>query len=165
MNNLNWEHFFQGKNAYEIWDILKSLINKLTKFIPMKKITNNKEVKPKWINGEIKKIIRETKIAYQIQKTNSSEEIQQRYRQLLQSKKGEIRKRKSLWEIKLANSIKDNKIFLLKYLSNNKKQKSSIGSLHEWGRGKYNKNIRNLPATEGHWVHQGCWMPNLKSKI
>ena len=40
----------------------------------MKKIRNNKEVKPKWMNGEIKKRIRETKITYQIQKTNSSEE-------------------------------------------------------------------------------------------
>ena len=28
-----------------------------------------------------------------------------------------------------------------------------------------NKNIRNLSATEGHWVHQGCWISNLKSKI
>ena len=41
------------------------------------------------MNGEIK---RETKIEYQIQKPNSSEENQQRNRQRLQSKKGKIRK-------------------------------------------------------------------------
>ena len=58
----------------------------------MKKIRNNKKVKPKWMNKEIKRLIRETKISYQIQNTNSSEENQQRYRQLLQSKKREIRK-------------------------------------------------------------------------
>ena len=46
----------------------------------MKKIRNNKEVKPKWMNGEINIFIRETKIAYQIQKINSSEENQQRYK-------------------------------------------------------------------------------------
>ena len=44
----------------------------------MKKIRNNKKVKPKRVNGEI---IREIKIAYFIQKTNSSEENEQRYRQ------------------------------------------------------------------------------------
>ena len=41
----------------------------------MKKIRNNKEIKPKWMNEEIKRLIRETKIACQIQKTNSSEEM------------------------------------------------------------------------------------------
>ena len=56
--------------------------------------------------------------------------IQQKYRELLQSKKEEIRKIKRLCEIELANSIKDNKNFF-KYFSNNKKQKSSIGPLHE----------------------------------
>ena len=47
------------------------------------------------MNGEIKRLIRKTKIAYQIQKTNSSEENKQGYRQLLQSKKGEIRRSKN----------------------------------------------------------------------
>ena len=36
------------------------------------------------------RLIRETKIAHEIQKTNSSEENQQKYRHLLQSKKGEL---------------------------------------------------------------------------
>ena len=44
----------------------------------------------------------------------------------MQSKKGEIRKRKRLCE--LANRLKDIKHFF-KYFSNNKKQKSSIGLL------------------------------------
>ena len=56
------------------------------------------------------KLIRETKIVYHIQKTNSSEESHQRYRKLLQSKKGEIRKSKRLCEIELANSIKEQKL-------------------------------------------------------
>ena len=59
-----------------------------------KKIRNNKEVNPKWMNGGIKRLFREGKIAYQIQKPNSSEENQQIYRQLLQSKKEENRKSK-----------------------------------------------------------------------
>ena len=50
----------------------------------------------------------------------------------MQSKKGEIRKSKRLCETELANSIKDSKNFF-KYFSNNKKQKSSIGPLHEEG--------------------------------
>ena len=53
------------------------------------------------MNGEIKRLIRETKIAEQIQQINLSEENQQRYRQLLQSEKGEIRKSKRLCEIEL----------------------------------------------------------------
>ena len=75
----------------------------------MKKLGINKNVKPKWMNGEIKRFIRKTKIAYQIQKTNSPEEIQQRYKQLLQSKKMEIKKSKRSCEIELTNSIKDSK--------------------------------------------------------
>ena len=86
----------------------------------MKRIRNNKEIKPKWINLKIKRVIRETKIAYQIQKTNSSKENQQIYRKLLQSKKGKIRKSKRLCEIELANSVNDSKN-LFKYFSNNKK--------------------------------------------
>ena len=62
----------------------------------MKKIRNNKGVKPKWMNGESKRLIKGTKIAYQKQKTNLSEENHQRYKQLLQSKKGEIRKSKEI---------------------------------------------------------------------
>ena len=83
------------------------------------------------MNREFKRLLRETKRAYQVQKTNSSED-QQRYRQLLQSKKGQIRKSKRLCEIELANSIKGSKIFF-KYFSNNKRQKCSIGTLHEEG--------------------------------
>ena len=78
------------------------------------------------MNGEVKKLIREAKIAYQIKK-NSSEENQQTYRQVLQSKKGEIRKSRRLWEIELANSIKDRENF--KYFSNNKKQKQQYRSI------------------------------------
>ena len=63
------------------------------------------------MNGEIKRLIRKTKIAYQIQKTNSSEENKQGYRQLLQSKKGEIRRSKILYEIELAKSVKYTKTF------------------------------------------------------
>ena len=70
--------------------IYLSHLNKFTKqFIPVKKIRNNKKVKPKWMNKEIKRLIRETK-------TNSSEENQQRYREPLQSKKGEIRESKKI---------------------------------------------------------------------
>ena len=77
-----------------MWNIFKLFLSKFIKqFIPMKKIRNNKKVKPKWMNEEIKRLIRESKIAYQIQKS-SSKENQQRYRQLLQSKKGEIKKSK-----------------------------------------------------------------------
>ena len=114
-----------------MWDIFKSLLNKFKKqFIPMKK---SKEIyPPKWINGKIKIVLRETKIAHQIHNTISSEENHQRYRQPLQSKKGETRKSKRLCEIESANSIKDSKKFL-KYFSNNKKQKSSIGPLHKKG--------------------------------
>ena len=84
------------------------------------------------MNGEIKKRIRETKITYQIQKTNSSEENHQRFRQLFKRKKGETRKSKRLCEIELANSIKGSKN-VFKYIRNNKKQKSSIGKLQEEG--------------------------------
>ena len=56
ISNLNWEYLFQGKNTCEMWGIIKSLLNKFTKqFIPMKKIRYNKKVKPKWMNGEIKR--------------------------------------------------------------------------------------------------------------
>ena len=55
-------------------------------------------------------------MTYQIKKKHSSEENQQRYRPLLQSKEGEIKKSKRLWGIELANSFR--------YFSNNKKQKA-----------------------------------------
>ena len=69
MKYLNWEYLFQGKNTYEIWGIFRSLLNKFRKqFMPMKQIMNNKKVKPKWMNVEIKRLIRGTKIFYHIKK-------------------------------------------------------------------------------------------------
>ena len=56
------------------------------------------------MNGEIKRLIREIKW-YTIFKKHLSEENEQRHIQLLQSKKGEIRKFKRLCEIELANSL------------------------------------------------------------
>ena len=51
-----------------MWDIFKSILNKFTKqFMPMKKIRNNKKVKPKWMNWEIKRL-RKTIVVYQIKK-------------------------------------------------------------------------------------------------
>ena len=44
------------------------------------------------MSGEIKRLIRKTKMAYQIKKINSSEENQQRYRQLLKSNKEKLGK-------------------------------------------------------------------------
>ena len=39
INNLNYEHLFQGKNTYEMWDTFKLLLKSFTKqFIPMKKL-------------------------------------------------------------------------------------------------------------------------------
>ena len=43
----------------------------------MRIIGKNKKVKSKWVNGEIKRLIRETRKAYQIQKANSTEGNQQ----------------------------------------------------------------------------------------
>ena len=91
---------------------------------------NNKGVKQKWTNGEIKRLIRESKIAYLTQKINSSEENHQRFRQLFKRKKGETRKSKRLCEIELANSIKGSKN-VFKYMRNNKKQKSSMRPLQK----------------------------------
>ena len=68
----------------------------------MKKIRNNKKVKPKWMDGEIKDLFEKPKWHIRLKK-HSSEENQQRYRPLLQSKEGEIRKSKRLWGIELAN--------------------------------------------------------------
>ena len=54
-----------------MWDIFKSLQNKFTKqFTPMKNI-RNKKIKLKWMNRKIKRLIKETKLAYRIQKTSS----------------------------------------------------------------------------------------------
>ena len=71
MGGICWENeqsklgvFISGKNTYEMWGIFKSILNKFTKqFIPMENVRNNTEIKPKWMNGEIKRLIRETKIA------------------------------------------------------------------------------------------------------
>ena len=30
---------------------------------------------------------------------------------------------------------------------------------------KGGENIKNLPATEGHWAHQGCWMSTSVSEL
>ena len=119
---------------------LKDLLDNFTKqfmqwgksVIIIIKKRKEKKSKPKWMNGEIKTLIRETKKVYHIQKTNLTEENQQRFRRLFHIKKEEIRKRKILCELELTNSIKDN-MQTFKYFRSNKKQKSSIkiGPLHE----------------------------------
>ena len=93
MKNLNWEYLFQGKNTYEMWNIFNSLLNKFTKqFIPMKRIRNNKEVKPKWLNGKIKRLIRETKITYEIQKQIHQRKISRYIGNFCKARKGKLGK-------------------------------------------------------------------------
>ena len=72
----------------------------------MRKIMNNKEVRTKWMNGKIKRLIRETKIAYQIKKKNKF--ISRDIGNFCKVRKGKLGEKKDLCEIELANSIKDN---------------------------------------------------------
>ena len=50
-----------GKKYFEMWDIFTSFNKFLKQFIPINKIRNNKEVKPKWMNGEIKDLLEKPK--------------------------------------------------------------------------------------------------------
>ena len=59
MNNLNWEYLFQGKGTYEMWDIFNLKFTK--QFILMKKKRDNQKVKPKQMNGDIKRLQRNQK--------------------------------------------------------------------------------------------------------
>ena len=64
------------KTTYEMWNIFKALLDKFTEqFIPMRIIRKTKKVKPEWKNGEIKRLIRETRKAYQIQQKEINRDL------------------------------------------------------------------------------------------
>ena len=109
MNNLNWEHLFQGKNTYEMWDIFKSLLNKFTKqFISMKKIRNNEEVKPKWMIRNLKDLLEKLKYHSRPKKQIHQKKISRDIGRFYKARKGKLGKVRDC-EIKAVNSVTDSK--------------------------------------------------------
>ena len=82
------------------------------------------------LNGWMEKLrlIWETKIAYHIQKQIHKNKISRDIGSFWKARKGKLGKVRDY-----TNSIKESKNFFNKYFSNNKRQKSSIGPLHEEG--------------------------------
>ena len=56
----------------------------------MKKKNQNNKVKPKWMDGEIKRLISETKIAYQIQKQIHQKKIIRDIGNFYKARKGKL---------------------------------------------------------------------------
>lgn len=132
--DINWEERFSDKNAYEMWDVLKTTLEDVqSKCVPYKKIRDSSSKKPLWWNGEIRKLLAAKNRLFKKFKKSSEFDDLELYKIARNMATREIRKSKRLGEIKLAKSSnKDPKRFFSYYKFNNKKQEK-VGPLDHNG--------------------------------
>ena len=130
LSEIDWVEKFENKTCNEMWEIFKlNLENTQNLCIPKVKIRSSKKLKPTWWNNDIKKLIKDKKVAWdRVVKNNYQECDLQVFRIKRDLVKTEIRKAERLDIIKLSNDIKNNKKFF-GYFNVKRKLKNKISNL------------------------------------
>ena len=125
---INWKEELMAKNVNEMWHSIKGHVLKLmNEFIPWKKRKNGKN--PPWIDGDVKKCIREKKMAWKKWKETKKEKDREEYKKRVNVTKKKIRKKKNAHERKIAECRKTNPKLYYAFVNQAKKTRCRIGPL------------------------------------
>ena len=90
---IKWDHEFQNKNCYEMWDIFKDKLDNISKeCIPFKVLRNSHKSKPLWWNDKISRLVKIKKKKFYALKNNNRDEDVTSYRKIRNELNGFIRK-------------------------------------------------------------------------
>ena len=125
---INWKEELMAKNVNEMWHSIKGHVLKLmNEFIPWKKRKNGKN--PPWMDSDVKKCIREKKMAWKKWKETKKEKDREEYKKRVNVTKKKIRKKKNAHERKIAECRKTNPKLYYAFVNQAKKTRCRIGPL------------------------------------
>ena len=131
MAKVNWRREFNGKNANQMWDTLKSKIHKVVKnHVPTRRVKNGG--RPAWMRRELMAAIRKKRRLWKAAKNGGSME---EYREEDKKVKKQIRKAKRDMEKKLAQGNDGNKRPFYAYVKRKTKSRPTVGPLKD-GQGR-----------------------------
>ena len=128
--NIDWEAELEEKNVNEMWEIITEKVNDaVEKHVPWCKI--KKANKPKWMDNEVAKAIKEKKNAWKKWKKTKSVEEKVEYKKLETRCKKVIRNKKNAIERKIARGAKADPKAYYSYINSSKQQRSKIGPIKD----------------------------------
>ena len=128
MAEKNWKRELEGKDVNEMWISIRGFVRKImSDHIPAKKRRAMKD--PPWMDGDIRRCIREKKAAWKKWKETKKEKDRNEYKKKGAETKKKIRKKKNSHEKKVAECRKTNPKMFYAFINRAKKTRSRIGPL------------------------------------
>ena len=128
MKEVRWEEMLEDKDVNEMWSLIRSKIEQLTdENVPNSLVRNNND--PKWMNGEIRKCLKEKKKAWKRYKMTKTERDKDVYKQWEKKTKDEVKNAKKKLEREVIKDAKNNPKRFYSYINSARKTKSKIGPL------------------------------------
>ena len=128
--NLNWDIEFEGLGVEERWNRMEEVIESaMEKCIPWKKLSANR--RPRWITGDIQRLIREKRKAWTRWKRNRSEMEKANYKKLEARVKKAIRNSKKSLEKAVAKNAKSDPKTFFAYINSCRETRAKIGPIRD----------------------------------
>ena len=130
--NVSWEEELEDRGVEESWSFIKQLLLEMTeKYVPLKRKRSKRS--PPWMNGEVKKAIREKKRAWNNWKRTRREEDKIEYKRWETKTKKLIRNRKNGFERQIAKDCKSNPKSFYSFINSSRRSRSTVGPLNKEG--------------------------------
>ena len=142
IGDIDWKDAFDGLNAHEMWDRFKSVfLEAQNSFIPFRKLTCGKAIKPVWFTAKIQRCIKRKKKMFSRYKVSPTTENKEKYKNIRTKLKALIRQAKRRSEISLSKECKgDLKKFFSFYKFKNKEKR--IGAIQVNGQDIHDDQIK-----------------------
>ena len=128
MRKTDWKGEMRGKSVNENWILVSERIkNLMSEHIPMKKRRRFDE--PRWMDNEVKKIIRKKKEAWKKMKETNRAADKEEYKKAVKEVKKKIKNKKNSLERKVMTCRKTNPKSFYAYINSAKKTRNKIGPL------------------------------------
>lgn len=126
---VDWDQELENRGVEESWCLIKGKLTEMTEaLVPLKKKMNGSRG-PLWMDGEIRKAIKEKKKAWNRWKRTKEEEAKKEYKQWESKTKKLIRNKKNGLERQIAKDCKDNPKRFYSYINSSRRSRSMIGPL------------------------------------
>jgi len=126
--NTDWEVLFEGLDTENMWQLFHSkLLSLIDKYIPIQSVEPNS--KPMWLNSFALKTIKQKRKAWNTYKATHRQSDYVLYTTKRNIATAAVKRAKSNFELKLADSVKQNPSAFWKYVRENSKVRNEIMSL------------------------------------
>ena len=130
MMDIQWEEVLRGKSVEEMWrEIAGRIDDAVDECVPERKSMS--KPKPRWMNNDIMKLIKEKRSAWTRWKRTRSDDDKSKYKELEAKTKKSIRNKKNAMERTIAKTAKESPKTFYSYINSRRKVRKRIGPLRE----------------------------------